>query len=88
MHTVWLDIRHAVRLMRQSRGVTAVAALSLALAIGANASIFSLLNAVVLRPLDAPRPDELVAVETVRPNGAEGPFSFPAFELLTARQKY
>jgi hypothetical protein len=58
MQTLWLDIRHAFRLMRQSRAVTAIAVLSLALAIGVNASIFSLLNAVVLRALDAPRPDQ------------------------------
>ena len=85
MQTVWLDIRHAVRIMRQSRGVTAIAVLSLALAIGVNASVFSLLNAVVLRPLPAPRPHQLVALETVRPNGTEGGFSFPAFEAFAAR---
>jgi len=86
MQTLWLDIRHAMRIMRQSRGITAVAVLSLALAIGVNASVFSLLNAVVLRPLPAPRPDQFVAVETIRPNSTEGPLAFPAFERLVSRQ--
>src|SRR5262245_48671680 len=86
MQIIWGDLRQAVRLMRQSRTSTAVAVLSLSLAIGINASVFSLLNTVMLPSLPAPPPDQLIAFDIVHPSYAEGGFAFQAFELLVERQ--
>jgi predicted permease len=61
------DLRFAIRLLAKHRAFTAIAVLTMAVAIGANTALFSVLNAVVLRPIDYPRPDELVRVWVVNP---------------------
>ncbi len=62
LDTAWRDVRYAARGLRASRGFTLVAILSLALGIGANTAIFSLINAVMLRDLPVKDPQELVVV--------------------------
>ena len=61
------DLRDAFRALRATPVVTAVAILSLALGIGANTAIFSIVNAVVLRPLGFPAEERLVAVRAAVP---------------------
>jgi hypothetical protein len=77
------DVRHAARSLAWTPGFTVVAALSLALGIGAAAAIFSLVNALLLKKLPVPNPNELVAIYATRSND---PFprqlSYPNFRDL------
>lgn len=67
LESIWQDTRYAARLLRNSPGFTAVAVLSLGLGIGANTSIFTVIDTILLKPLPVPKPDELVILH----NGAK-----------------
>ena len=70
MSGVFQDIRFGFRQLRKSIGFTAVASLTLALGIGANTAIFSVVSGILLRPLPYPHPSELVSVTGTYPKGA------------------
>jgi predicted permease len=65
------DVRFSLRMMRKGPGFTLTAVMTLALAIGANAVVFSLLNALILRPLDVPHPESLYTIEHRRDKSLE-----------------
>jgi len=65
---LWQDIRHGARMFKKSRSLTAVALFSLALGIGANTAIFSLVNAVFFLPLPVLEPEQLVSIFTIDKN--------------------
>jgi predicted permease len=63
MQTLWQDLRYAARMLSKSPGFLAVAVLTLAMAIGANAVVFSVLNALILHPLHVPKADTLWGIQ-------------------------
>src|SRR5205807_7401042 len=83
MHTLWQDLRFAVRMLKKNPGFTAVAVLTLAVAIGANAVVFSAINGLILRTLNVPRPESLFTLE--HGNDKDSTESYPDYLDLRDR---
>jgi predicted permease len=87
METLFRDIRYGVRSLLKRPGFSAVAAITLALGIGANTTIFSVVNGILLRPLPGiTQPDSLIDVHATAPNGSSF-HSFSHSEFLYYREQ-
>ncbi len=76
------DLKFAFRQLLKNPGFTAVAVLTLALGIGANTAIFTVINALMLRSLPVPDPQELVQASVSGPDGRTHTFTYPGYERL------
>lgn len=87
LEALWRDIQYGVRMLIKNPGFTIVSVLALALGIGANTAIFSVVNTVLLRPLPYKEPDRLVYVLRTQPPIMRGPISRPDFLEWQSQQK-
>jgi predicted permease len=99
MQTLWQDMRYGLRRLIKKPGFAVIAILSLALGIGANTAVFSLVNMVLFRSLPVANPQEVVSVSAVGKDGQMAAFSYPNYvdfrdrnqvlsELLVSRFTY
>src|SRR5262245_16828803 len=88
MRTLLSDLQYAARVILKNPRFSLVAIAALALGIGANAAIFSVVNSVLLRPLPYPDPDRLVQVSRQYPQGPAPAVSIPKFMAWRRAQSF
>jgi macrolide transport system ATP-binding/permease protein len=81
------EIRQAIRLLAKNPGFTAIAALSLALGIGANSAIFSLADAILLRPIPVPQPSRVLDLSSATPSTPVAGISFPEYRDIREKNQ-
>jgi predicted permease len=79
MHFLWQDIRYGLRMLLKSPAFTAIAIITLALGIGANTALFSVVNGVLLNPLPYPQPERLIALFSRVAESGHWSISYPNF---------
>src|SRR5262249_47481731 len=93
METIWQDLRYAARSLAKQPAFTVIVVLTLAVGIGANTAIFSVVNATLLRPFSFKDPDQLMKVSMTtramrgRPPGDNMVWSFPKYQTIRELQR-